>query len=108
VAAMGAAARDAREHLEERLHPALDAVCEALLGRPELGKGDQGEARAELITRFGQTTGPVLAKGVEDTAFYRWSGLVALRGVGSPAEKYGTSPEEFPATAVGLSRRWPA
>ena len=108
VAAVTAAARDARDHLEERLHPLLDAVCVAVLGQPGLGSGDQRAARAELITRFGQTTGPVMAKGVEDTAFYRWSRLVALNEVGGSPEKFGTSPAEFHAAAERLSRRWPA
>ncbi|CAN5388947.1 malto-oligosyltrehalose synthase [soil metagenome] len=40
------------------------------------------EAGAELVVRFGQTCGPVMAKGVEDTTFYRWHRLVALNEVG--------------------------
>jgi len=39
-------------------------------------------AGRELVVRFGQTCGPVMAKGVEDTTFYRWHRLVALNEVG--------------------------
>ena len=37
---------------------------------------------AEFVTRFQQTCGPVMAKGVEDTAFYRYHRLIALNEVG--------------------------
>ena len=57
--------------------------------------------------RFGQTTGPVLAKGVEDTAFYRWSRLAALNEVGGNPDIFGISPAEFHAAAGRLARRWP-
>jgi (1->4)-alpha-D-glucan 1-alpha-D-glucosylmutase len=108
-AVVAAAAASARERLEEHLHPALDAVCAAVLG---LGgaPGDASEqaAREELIVRFGQTTGPVLAKGVEDTAFYRWSRLTALNEVGGNPDIFGVSPAEFHAEAARLAARWPA
>jgi (1->4)-alpha-D-glucan 1-alpha-D-glucosylmutase len=108
VAAVRAAANAARGRLEEHLHPVLEAVCAAVLGAGGLGDGDQRAARAELITRFGQTTGPVIAKGVEDTAFYRWSRLAALNEVGGSPDIFGVSPAEFHAAAERLSRRWPA
>jgi (1->4)-alpha-D-glucan 1-alpha-D-glucosylmutase len=50
----------------------------------------------------------VLAKGVEDTAFYRWSRLVALNEVGGDPEVFGLSPAEFHAEAGRLAVRWPA
>jgi (1->4)-alpha-D-glucan 1-alpha-D-glucosylmutase len=104
-----AAAASARDHLAERLHPALDAVCAAVLGLG--GAADdaaQQAARDELIVRFGQTTGPVLAKGVEDTAFYRWSRLAALNEVGGDPDVFGVGPAEFHAAAGYLADRWPA
>ena len=108
-AVVRAAASSAREHLDESLHPALDAVSAAVLG---LGgaAADQAQqaARDELVVRFGQTTGPVLAKGVEDTAFYRWSRLAALNEVGGNPDVFGVSPAEFHAQAGRLAARWPA
>jgi malto-oligosyltrehalose synthase len=108
-AVVSAAASSARDHLDDRLHPALDAVCTAVLGLG--GAADDAArqaARDELIVRFGQTTGPVLAKGVEDTAFYRWSRLVALNEVGGDPDVFGLSPAEFHAEAGRLATRWPA
>ncbi len=109
AAAVTAAATAARDHLDEHLHPALDAVQAAVLGLGEVtGDADQRAARDELIVRFGQTTGPVLAKGVEDTAFYRWSRLVALNEVGGNPDIFGIGLAEFHAAAGRLARRWPA
>jgi malto-oligosyltrehalose synthase len=106
---VAAAAAGARDHLDERLLPALDAVCAAVLGAGgEAGDAAQQAARDELITRFGQTTGPVLAKGVEDTAFYRWSRLVALNEVGGNPDIFGISPAEFHEAAGHLAQQWPA
>ncbi|HYX60543.1 MAG TPA: malto-oligosyltrehalose synthase, partial [Streptosporangiaceae bacterium] len=108
AAAVTAASAAARDRLAEYLHPALDAVRAAVLGLGEVtGDPDQQAARDELIVRFGQTTGPVLAKGVEDTAFYRWSRLAALNEVGGDPDLFGVSPAEFHATAGRLARRWP-
>ena len=93
AAVVTAAAAAARDHLDERLHPALGAVRIAVLGLGEVtGDAAQQAARDELIVRFGQTTGPVLAKGVEDTAFYRWSRLVALNEVGGDPGRFGVAP----------------
>ena len=109
VAVVSAAAAAARETLEPRLHPALDAVCAAVLGLGGVADDPQRQAaRDELIVRFGQTTGPVLAKGVEDTAFYRWPRLASLNEVGGDPDRFGVSPAEFHAAAGRLAARWPA
>jgi (1->4)-alpha-D-glucan 1-alpha-D-glucosylmutase len=50
---------------------------------------------AELVTRFQQTTGPVMAKGVEDTAFYRYGRLLALNEVGGDPGRFGLPLETF-------------
>ncbi len=49
----------------------------------------------ELVTRFQQTTGAVMAKGVEDTAFYRYNRLLALNDVGGDAGRFGLSLDAF-------------
>jgi len=109
AAVVRAAADRACDHLDERLHPALDAVCAAVLGLGgTAGEKSRQAARDELIVRFGQTTGPVLAKGVEDTAFYRWSRLAALNEVGGSPDVFGVSPAWFHAEASRLAVRWPA
>ena len=49
-----------------------------------------------------------MAKGIEDTAFYRWHRLVALNEVGGDPARFGVSPEEFHAFAERLQADWPA
>jgi (1->4)-alpha-D-glucan 1-alpha-D-glucosylmutase len=49
----------------------------------------------EFVSRFQQTTGPVMAKGVEDTAFYRYGRLLALNEVGGDPGRFGLSLDAF-------------
>ena len=62
----------------------------------------------ELAVRFQQFTGAVMAKGVEDTAFYRWTRFTARNEVGNDPAKFGVSPDEFHDAADERQRRWPA
>ncbi|WP_422733549.1 malto-oligosyltrehalose synthase [Micromonospora sp. WMMD558] len=62
----------------------------------------------ELAKRFPQLTGAVMAKGVEDTAFYRWSRFIALNEVGGSPAHFGTPPAEFHRFAAARNVRWPA
>jgi (1->4)-alpha-D-glucan 1-alpha-D-glucosylmutase len=108
VHAMERAAAKARENLDEDRQETLDVVLRLLLGR-EVGTAGRIDehARHELIVRFQQTCGPVMAKGVEDTAFYRWFRLTSLNEVGGDPEHFGVSPEEFHAYAARLNQHWP-
>ena len=60
-------------------------------GLPDLYEGKP----AEWVTRFQQTTPPVMAKGVEDTAFYRYVRLLALNDVGGDPSRFGITVEQF-------------
>ena len=51
----------------------------------------------EFVTRFQQTSPPVTAKGVEDTAFYRHLRLLALNEVGGDPARFGLSVDGFHA-----------
>ena len=61
----------------------------------------------EFVTRWQQTTGPVMAKGVEDTAFYRWFRLTALNEVGGNPDRFSLSPEQFHDAALERLERHP-
>jgi (1->4)-alpha-D-glucan 1-alpha-D-glucosylmutase len=61
----------------------------------------------ELVVRFAQTCGPVMAKGVEDTAFYRYGRLLALNEVGGDPSRFGLAVSDFHGWAAGLQARWP-
>ncbi|MHB8691795.1 MAG: malto-oligosyltrehalose synthase [Solirubrobacteraceae bacterium] len=55
----------------------------------------QAPAPAEFITRFQQTTPAITAKGVEDTAFYRYLRLLALNDVGGDPSRFGIDVTAF-------------
>ncbi len=61
----------------------------------------------EFVTRFQQTTGPVMAKGVEDTAFYRYVRLAALNEVGGDPARFGLSVAEFHDANLKRQARFP-
>ncbi|WP_428965565.1 malto-oligosyltrehalose synthase [Micromonospora fluostatini] len=90
------------------------ARAEAGRRRPELtGALDAVTRRLrdpadELARRFPQLTGAVMAKGVEDTAYYRWSRFVALNEVGGTPAHFGVTPAEFHRFAAARQARWPA
>ncbi len=62
---------------------------------------------AEFVTRFQQTTPAIMAKGVEDTAFYRYGRLLALNDVGGDPSRFGISVESFHAGNAERGRRFP-
>jgi (1->4)-alpha-D-glucan 1-alpha-D-glucosylmutase len=61
----------------------------------------------ELVTRFQQTTGPVMAKGVEDTAFYRYFRLTALNEVGGDPGRFSLGVQEFHRANLEREARFP-
>jgi (1->4)-alpha-D-glucan 1-alpha-D-glucosylmutase len=65
-------------------------------------------AERDFAVRLQQTWGPVMAKGIEDTAFYRWHRMVALNEVGGdPAILDSAGPELLHAWAEHQQRHWP-
>jgi (1->4)-alpha-D-glucan 1-alpha-D-glucosylmutase len=60
-----------------------------------------------FVIRFQQTTPPVTAKGVEDTAFYRYNRLVCLNEVGSAPDRFSLSVDDFHARNLERARRFP-
>jgi (1->4)-alpha-D-glucan 1-alpha-D-glucosylmutase len=69
------------------------------------------EARAEhehFVLKFQQSTGPIMAKGLEDTAFYIYNRLAALNEVGGEPQHFGVSVEDFHAQNSARQKDWPA
>jgi (1->4)-alpha-D-glucan 1-alpha-D-glucosylmutase len=89
------------------------ARAEAGRRRPQLIPAlDQLTARLrnpddELAARFQQYTGAVMAKGVEDTAFYRWTRFTARNEVGNDPADFGVSPDRFHDANDERRRKWP-
>ncbi|HYW89840.1 MAG TPA: malto-oligosyltrehalose synthase [Chloroflexota bacterium] len=64
--------------------------------------------RLRFIARFQQTTGPVMAKGAEDTAFYTYNRLISLNEVGGDPDQFGRSLSAFHRANLDRVRDWPA
>lgn len=63
--------------------------------------------RLHFILKFQQLTGPVMAKGLEDTAFYVYNRFVSNNEVGSLPKSFSTSVEEFHRTNQQRFAEWP-
>ncbi|HET9719761.1 MAG TPA: malto-oligosyltrehalose synthase [Solirubrobacteraceae bacterium] len=64
-------------------------------------------APEEFVTRFQQTTPAIMAKGVEDTAFYRYGRLLALNDVGGDPSRFGISVQRFHEGNLRRAERFP-
>jgi (1->4)-alpha-D-glucan 1-alpha-D-glucosylmutase len=85
----------------------VSAVLPDDLRRVVLLDGERSPQLDEFVVRWQQTTGPVMAKGVEDTAFYRYFRLVALNEVGGNPGRFSIGPDDFHAAALDRLERHP-
>jgi (1->4)-alpha-D-glucan 1-alpha-D-glucosylmutase len=86
----------------------FDFVQEALTG--DLVHRDRSFRRAEVLRfamRFQQYTGPIMAKSLEDTAFYRDQRLISLNEVGGDPRQFGVSVAAFHRANADRHRHWP-
>ncbi|MCO1655968.1 malto-oligosyltrehalose synthase [Pseudonocardia humida] len=102
-----------RSYLPEGRRALETAVTVARTHRPDLAdvladiRAEMlAEPGGELATRVQQTSGMVMAKGVEDTTFYRWNRFVALNEVGGDPSRFGMGPAEFHAALAGREASW--
>jgi len=77
-----------------------------LLQTPALADDERGR-RLHFRRRFQQVSGPVMAKGVEDTTFFRYHRLLALNEVGAEPDIFGTSSEDAHAWLAARARQLP-
>ncbi|RMH56663.1 MAG: malto-oligosyltrehalose synthase [Candidatus Hydrogenedentota bacterium] len=106
-AAIRTAVRTAR-----MLNPAVDPSIYAFIERLLLLEGEEAEEgfREEVrrfVMRFQQLTAPVMAKGVEDTAFYRAFPLASLNEVGGEPRSFGVGLDEFHEFLAKRARETP-
>lgn len=94
-----------------RRSPGLDASIfefleDVLLHCHDAPSAD-AEARRRFTTRFQQITGPIMAKSLEDTAFYRYNRLVCRNEVGSVPERFALTTEELHQRVAARARAFP-
>ena len=91
-------ARDNRSDIDASLFEFLENV---------LTMGVRGKKETEFVLRFQQFTSPVMAKGVEDTAFYCYNRLIAACEVGGDPGRDGLSVEDFHAYNLQMQAHFP-
>jgi (1->4)-alpha-D-glucan 1-alpha-D-glucosylmutase len=99
----------ARERAGTRVESIAFDFIERLLLLEDLGalhEAGAGKIR-EFVMKFQQLTGPAMAKGLEDTAFYRFNRLVSLNEVGGEPGKFGMELAEFHEVNATMAKNWP-
>ncbi|HYP54466.1 MAG TPA: malto-oligosyltrehalose synthase, partial [Pyrinomonadaceae bacterium] len=97
----------------KRRNPVLDpsifdfVASLLLLEDPKGLSAEQRAERRDFVMRFQQLTSPVTAKGLEDTAFYRYFPLASLNEVGGEPDAFGTTPERFHRENRERLAAWP-
>ena len=99
--------------LAKRLNPGIegsifDFLRDILSFKFPDGTDEAGVAEHErFVMKFQQCTGPIMAKGLEDTAFYIYNRLIALNEVGGEPQHFGSSPADFHAACSYRQKSWP-
>jgi (1->4)-alpha-D-glucan 1-alpha-D-glucosylmutase len=97
----------------QRRNPAVDVslfdyVRDVLLLRVPPTSGEHVRlAHLAFVMKFQQYTGPVMAKGLEDTAFYRYHRLVSLNEVGGSPDRFAVSVRAFHEASQRRLQQWP-
>jgi (1->4)-alpha-D-glucan 1-alpha-D-glucosylmutase len=92
------------------VHPsAFDFLQNMLMAETEQPPTQELSHTAALrfAMKVQQFSGPVMAKGVEDTAFYRYNRFVALNEVGGAPERFGLAPALFHKANAARAQNWP-
>jgi (1->4)-alpha-D-glucan 1-alpha-D-glucosylmutase len=99
-----AAARRRRAATEASV---FDFVRAALLLELPAANDSQRQAVLAFVMKFQQITAPITAKGIEDTALYRYNRLLSLNEVGGEPSNYGGGVRAFHADSGYRVRHWP-
>src|SRR5436309_6862141 len=98
----------------KRRNPGIDEsifnyLCDWLLLRfpPNLNAAERA-AHTHFVLKFQQATGPIMARGLEDTVFYIYNRLTGLNEVGGEPQQFGSSVETFHEWNLDRHRNWPA
>ncbi len=107
VRQVSVAVRLARRRAAPGLDPTIfEFIQDILLLSLPVTEAERSE-HERFALRFQQLTGPVMAKAVEDTAFYRYQRMIALNEIGADPAEFGISLERFHAQYAERLRSWP-
>ena len=96
----------------KRRNPALsnlvfDFIRDLLMNAPQASSPLDWEILRPFVMKFQQTTSPVTAKGVEDTAFYQYNRLISLNEVGGEPQHFGLALSAFHQYMQERAEHWP-
>ena len=95
---------------ESAIDPSVFAFLQDLLTGDLVAEPDSGFSPSTVLRfamRVQQYSGPVMAKGLEDTAFYRYNRFLALNEVGGEPRRFGMTVADFHAFTAARARHWP-
>jgi (1->4)-alpha-D-glucan 1-alpha-D-glucosylmutase len=93
--------------MEQALLDFLAAVIVVTENNPASTPFANSADRWKFIMKFQQVTGPIMAKGLEDTSFYRFFLLTSLNEVGGQPDLFGITVEDFHEKNLYRSKHWP-
>lgn len=103
------AVSQARKHSEDKEDTVFDFI-HRVLTTDLVRKRRSGYSRRAVMRcamKFQQYSGPVMAKSLEDTSFYRFNRLLSLNEVGGDPRRFGISPSAFHHLMQDRARNWP-
>ena len=100
------AAKRRNPAIEESIFNFLQDIL--LLRFPENLDEKERAEHAHFVLKFQQATGPIMAKGLEDTTFYIYNRLAALNEVGGEPQQFGIGIPAFHEENAARQRDWPA
>ncbi len=89
------------------LHNAIHILEDALLHKPPHNDEDRNKRTAHFYQRCMQFTGPLMAKGVEDTLMYTYNRFIGHNEVGDSPESFGITISEFHHAMKQRQKHWP-
>ena len=95
---------------ENYLDPSVFDFVQSLFSGGLVAQGRSGFSRHAVLRcamKLQQFSGPVMAKGLEDTAFYRYNRFIALNEVGGDPEQFGVTIASFHHANAQRAKRWP-
>jgi malto-oligosyltrehalose synthase/4-alpha-glucanotransferase len=96
-----------RMHKSGESPEAVFVLESALLQRPHEGNEELNDRIRQFYQRCMQFSGPLMAKGVEDTLMYTYNRFIGHNEVGDTPEAFGTSAEEFHQKMISRQQNWP-
>jgi (1->4)-alpha-D-glucan 1-alpha-D-glucosylmutase len=99
----------AKRRNPDKAPASFDFLRDILLLRHKESEDQHDLYRRKLFftLKFQQLTGPVMAKGLEDTACYIYNRFVAVNEVGGSPKQFGVSPDEFHSGNIKRAENWP-